>query len=534
MLHHQLAQELAVEPVQVVDRVEQAVARPDAEKQRDFAEPRLQVDDDRRPLAEPRQLDAAVHRDRRRAGAALGAEEHERRGRGLRALRRLAARGRPAHGAVERFLGRRPGEELVGARRASTAGSGRDRRPARRRRCRRPAAPARSRSMRRHRRRRVAAGVDDDEVRRRTSRSAQLVQHADRNRARRAAGGPKCFLNSSSSVTMRPTSCAMADATALSAWMPTVSSRARPVSSSLRPRASPAPSTAFSWSSLSAAACFFSASSRRRSSSPCLRRLRLRRLGGARRLRLPWPSRRLPAARAPASGAFATQLRSRRRSSAGAAAGVVLVAPASGASPSDHGPRRWRFERRHSGRGIARRRRWSARRAPAVAVATGDDRRRQRSRPGSGTAAPADRAPSSAAAAACTARSCRGSVDGHARASCSAESRRDHHDQLGLVLLRRLALEQQAEDRDVADAGNLLQRRVHRVVHQAGDGERLAVRSARARSRCGACSARECGSRCSTTALAKSSVLTSGRTFRCTRLPLTIGVKFRRTPNSLY
>ena len=34
--------------------------------------------------------------------------------------------------------------------------------------------------------------------------------------------------------------------------------------------------------------------------------------------------------------------------------------------------------------------------------------------------------------------------------------RRDHHDQLGLILLRRLALEQVAEDRDVADAGNLL------------------------------------------------------------------------------
>ena len=34
-------------------------------------------------------------------------------------------------------------------------------------------------------------------------------------------------------------------------------------------------------------------------------------------------------------------------------------------------------------------------------------------------------------------------------------------------------------------------------------------------------------------ALLKSSVLTSGRTLRCTRSPLTIGVKFRRMPNSL-
>ncbi len=38
----------------------------------------------------------------------------------------------------------------------------------------------------------------------------------------------------------------------------------------------------------------------------------------------------------------------------------------------------------------------------------------------------------------------------------------------------------------------------------------------------------------STMAFAKSSVLTSGRTFKWTRLPLTTGVKLRRTPNSLY
>jgi len=37
-----------------------------------------------------------------------------------------------------------------------------------------------------------------------------------------------------------------------------------------------------------------------------------------------------------------------------------------------------------------------------------------------------------------------------------------------------------------------------------------------------------------TTAFEKSSVLTSGRTFRWTRSPVTIGVKFKRTPNSLY
>ena len=53
--------------------------------------------------------------------------------------------------------------------------------------------------------------------------------------------------------------------------------------------------------------------------------------------------------------------------------------------------------------------------------------------------------------------------------------RRDHDDQLGLVLLIRLALEQLAENRDVADAGNLAHRAGHGVVHQAGDRERLAV-----------------------------------------------------------
>ena len=60
---------------------------------------------------------------------------------------------------------------------------------------------------------------------------------------------------------------------------------------------------------------------------------------------------------------------------------------------------------------------------------------------------------------------------------------------------------------------------VHRVVHQAGDGERLAVLQLELGLGAARASAPGCGSRCSTTALAKSSVLTSGRTFRCTRSP---------------
>ena len=68
----------------------------------------------------------------------------------------------------------------------------------------------------------------------------------------------------------------------------------------------------------------------------------------------------------------------------------------------------------------------------------------------------------------------------------------------------------------------------------AGRRSRTSGRSpARSRFRSGACSARECGSRAATTALSKSSVLTSGRTLRWTRSPLTVGVKFRRMPNSL-
>src|SRR6185295_6581352 len=50
-----------------------------------------------------------------------------------------------------------------------------------------------------------------------------------------------------------------------------------------------------------------------------------------------------------------------------------------------------------------------------------------------------------------------------------------HRHRLGAILLRRLALEEQAEDRDVADARHLLHRLVHRVVDQTGDGERLPV-----------------------------------------------------------
>ncbi len=113
VLHHQLAQEVAIETMQVVERVEQRVAAAHAEEQRHFAQPGLEVHDHRRPLAEPRNLDRGVHRHRRGAGATLGAEEHHRRR--LRRRRRGAAARGARDAFVERVLGRRPGEELVGA-----------------------------------------------------------------------------------------------------------------------------------------------------------------------------------------------------------------------------------------------------------------------------------------------------------------------------------------------------------------------------------------------------------------------------------
>ena len=53
VLRDQLFQEVLVEAVQVLDRVEHREPGAHAEKQRHLAEARLQIDDDRRPLREP-------------------------------------------------------------------------------------------------------------------------------------------------------------------------------------------------------------------------------------------------------------------------------------------------------------------------------------------------------------------------------------------------------------------------------------------------------------------------------------------------
>ena len=183
VLHHELLQELAIEAVEVVDGVQQAIAGPHAEEERDLAEPGLQIDDHRRFLAQTSQFDSAVHRQGRSAGTTLCTKEHEGRRRRPRALRRFPARRRPAHRAVERFLVGRPGEELVGTgphRLEDEIGIGR-------RRDGKDAGAGRTRAQpldARHRGRRIAARVDDDEVRRRRVARGALVDDADRNRAR--------------------------------------------------------------------------------------------------------------------------------------------------------------------------------------------------------------------------------------------------------------------------------------------------------------------------------------------------------------
>ena len=161
-------------------------------------------------------------------------------------------------------------------------------------------------------------------------------------------------------------------------------------------------------------------------------------------------------------------------------------------------------------------------------------RRRWRCRATARTRAAAARRSSSAASAAGTAR-LRGSVGVTPGELRGRISRRDHHDQLGLVLLRRLALEQQAENRDVADARESSASSRSRCCSSArrsrtsGRSCELELGFRAARAERGDAEAVQRRRRC-----AKSSVLTSGLTLRCTRSPLTIGVKFRRMPNSLY
>ena len=139
MLDDELAQELLVHAVQVVEGVDQREARTHAEKQRDLADELMQVDDQRRPLRQTRDVDGGVDGERRRARAAFGSEERQRDARARavlgraialdralqRRLKAVAAARRPARRATTPDIRWRP--------RASPGGSGRAR-PRRRRR----------------------------------------------------------------------------------------------------------------------------------------------------------------------------------------------------------------------------------------------------------------------------------------------------------------------------------------------------------------------------------------------------------------
>ena len=114
VLDHELLHELLIEPVQVVERVQHRVAAAHAQEESDLAQAGLQIDDQRRPLLQPGDLDGGVHGERGRAGAALGAEEHHRRGLRARRRRRGPTCRRPPQRLVKGLRGRRPREELVG------------------------------------------------------------------------------------------------------------------------------------------------------------------------------------------------------------------------------------------------------------------------------------------------------------------------------------------------------------------------------------------------------------------------------------
>ena len=114
VLDHELLHELLIEPVQVVERVQHRVAAAHAQKEGDLAKTRLQIDDQGGALLDLRDLDSAIHGERGRAGAALGAEEHHRRGMRGSGRGRGAAHGCSPQRFVERLGRRRPREELVG------------------------------------------------------------------------------------------------------------------------------------------------------------------------------------------------------------------------------------------------------------------------------------------------------------------------------------------------------------------------------------------------------------------------------------
>jgi hypothetical protein len=71
------AEQLGVDPVKVLDQVDQVELGLDPEQQRDFAQLGVEVHDQRALVAEAAELDGKIGHDRRGAGATLGAEEPE-------------------------------------------------------------------------------------------------------------------------------------------------------------------------------------------------------------------------------------------------------------------------------------------------------------------------------------------------------------------------------------------------------------------------------------------------------------------------
>ncbi len=66
---------LRVDPVELVEQVEQREFRTHAQEQADVASARLQVDDHRRPVGDPPQLGRTIHRERGGASTTLRAEK---------------------------------------------------------------------------------------------------------------------------------------------------------------------------------------------------------------------------------------------------------------------------------------------------------------------------------------------------------------------------------------------------------------------------------------------------------------------------
>src|SRR5918993_1518463 len=117
VLGDELPEEVAVQPMQIVDGVEDREPRAHAQEQRDLAETGLQVEDEGRALRLPAQLHGRVHRYRRGPCTALGAKVDERlRGLGSSGVRGLPPRRRAPDRRMERLVRNRPHEELVRAR----------------------------------------------------------------------------------------------------------------------------------------------------------------------------------------------------------------------------------------------------------------------------------------------------------------------------------------------------------------------------------------------------------------------------------